>query len=272
MSKTTKINMIDLRKEFGIDKINTKDDVIVYFLNKNNDPQEFGEINNFLKKHNLEYGKENKNARTGLAHTLLRLIKLKKIKKLRADKNHIYPRYTSNSKINFESALDGYLFRNETIGSMFRNIGIDFDSEFDPKNMDFFVKPENKIKALVNYLGVQMLDTILSSYVRPINSKESTKSNKKNRDIWLKNALAYHEPDIGIIDMFERVMTESNDNELFENKSWLKDVNLLKKSLRKTYPNITKYIDDYEDYSEELRDAMRDTYLTNKRLSPKIID
>ena len=117
-----------------------------------------------------------------------------------------------------------------------------------------------------------MLDTILSSYVRPINPKQSVKSNRKYREIWLKNALSYHEPDIGIIDMFERVIVNNNDKEVFENKSLLKDINLMKKSLRKIYPNITEYIDDYEGYSKEVKDAMRDTYLTNKRLSSKIVD
>ncbi len=280
MSKPSKINRTRLAKtsstikkgSMGDAKLDTNTiDVIEDFLSSKDKPQKFGDIAKYLAEHDNPYPNYKKD-RSGLSHSLLKLIKQKRIKKLTVDKNHKYPRYVSNSKTIFESAFDGYLFRNETVGVMFRNMARDFDDNFDPKKMDFFVKPENKVKTLVNYLGVQMLDTILSSYVRPINSKETVKSNRKYREVWLKNALSYHEPDIGIIEMFERVIINNNDKEVFENKSLLKDVNLMKKSLRKIYPNITEHIDSYDGYSEELKDAMRDTYLTNKRLAPKIIE
>ena len=96
-------------------------------MNSEDKPQEFGEINKYLESIGAEYP-NHKKIRTGLSHTLIRMIKQNRIKKLTADKNHKYPRYISNSKTLFESAFDGYLFRNETIGSMFRNIGIDFES------------------------------------------------------------------------------------------------------------------------------------------------
>ena len=225
-------------------------------------PQEFGEINSYLEQMGCAYP-NHKKVRTGLSHALLRLIKQKKIKKLPANKNHKYPRYTSNSKEVFESAFDGYNYRNEIVSVMFK--------DFAGKS-EHHLNMEKYVTGLVNYLGVQMLDTILSSYTVPINPKSSSKSNIKNRDLWLKNALSYHEPNVGILDWFERTIISNSDEYTFENKSVLKDVRIMQESLRNTYPDITKYMDEVKAYLEDVKDALRDTYLNSNQFSNKILD
>lgn len=252
------------------------DQMILTWLTIEKEAKTMKQIREFLKDSGRAYVNMDKN-RSGLVALLKRLLVKKKIKKLESDLEHRYPRYTAIENTTFGIGLDGNLFRTESTSSMFRAHGLGYgqrDIEQGIKNeKSKLTRKEKQIETLVTYMGIQMLYTILTSYERPINNKLSSKKNAKNRDTWLKNALSYHEPDIGIIDLFERIMVDYGIGEYsFENKKLLNDVSHFKKLLCNMYPHISKNMKDAESILEDVTDAMRDSYLDIPKLSKRILE
>ena len=90
------------------------DNEIMEFLNVSQEPQEFGDIRNYLKKINRAYKNMDKN-RKGLSLLLNQMIEKKQIIKLPKDKKNQHPKYTTTKKNKeiFEAQLDGFLLRTE---------------------------------------------------------------------------------------------------------------------------------------------------------------
>ena len=241
------------------------DDDIMTWLNFESNPKTFGEIRTYLKGIKKAYVNMDKN-RKGLSLLLNRMIGKKMIKKLEKDNTHLYPRYTTTAKHKtaFESALDGYLMKTESIAYMFKAEGrmrSNRDIDPDPSKSKISDR-ERLVRKLVTCLGVQTLYIILSSYDRPINPNKSTSVNKANREVWLKNALSYHDPiELSIDDQIERILAgfDFAENQ-FENKRMLKKIALIKKQLQKIYPNITQNMINAENDLEDAKNSLREDY------------
>lgn len=248
----------------------TVESTIENFLNYGDDPKTFGEISAHLKKKGIVYKNSDKD-RSGLAHTLKRMIKQKRIKKI-IDKTHRFPRYAALSKSAFESALDGQVMKMESLTFMFmpdgaRRSDLDIESEFPFTKLS---RQEQLLRNLVTCLGVQTLYIILSSYDRTFDPKKSHLENKKNREEWLKNALSYHDPvESSLDEIIERRILEGYrfDENQFEIERMLKKIATIKKQLEKIYPNITQNMIKTENELEEVKKLIRDDYLTGQRYS-----
>jgi len=241
------------------------DKYILTWLNLESNPKTFGEIRTYLKGINKAYMNMDKN-RKGLSLSLNRMIEKNEIKKFEKDNTHLYPRYTTTAKHKtaFESALDGYLMKTESIAYMFKAEGSmrsNRDIDPDPSKSKISDR-ERLVRKLVTCLGVQTLYIILSSYDRPINPNKSTSVNKANREVWLKNALSYHDPiELSIDDQIERILVDFDFAEnQFENKRMLKKIALIKKQLQKIYPNITQNMINMENDLEDAKNDLREYY------------
>ena len=240
------------------------------FLNYANEPKTFGEIQAHLKTKKIVFKNADKD-RSGLAHTLKRMIKQKRIKKI-IDKTRPYPCYTTYSKSMFECALDGQMMKLESMTFMFMPDGarisdIDIESEFPYPR---FSRREQLLRNLVTCLGVQTLYIILSSYSRTFNPKKSHLQNKINREEWLKNALSYHDPVESSLDaQIERRILEAYhfDENQFEIEPMLRKIASIKKQLKKIYPNITQNMITTENHLAAAKELSRDDYLTGQRYS-----
>lgn len=249
------------------------DKEIIQFLNIVQEPKTFGDIRNFLKQKKRVYKNMKKN-RKGLSLLLNRMIEKKQIIKLSQDKENQYPRYTTKNKnkIKFESSFDGYLYRTESSMFMFNPSGY-MQSNYDITNDESTKLTESqlRIKKLVTCLGIQVLYTMLSSYDRPFNSKIDTQTNILNQNIWLKNALSFHDPINELIDRIEPIL---GLNRLVESESKrTKQVNKtksIKKSLHELYPNILKNIDNVESILEEQKNDLREDYEEIMEMSNRI--
>lgn len=251
----------------------TVESTIEEFLNYAYEPQIFGEIQTHLKKRGIKY-KNSDNDRSGLAHTLKRMIKQKRIRKI-TDNTHRFPRYTTLSKSTFEAALDGHLMKTESTKFVFsgdrgRLSDIDIDSEFPMPKTSY---QEQLVRKLVTCIGVQTLYLVLSSYERPIDPKKSEWDNIANREAWLKNALSYHNPkELSLDDQIENYLADSDVSPIqFENKRMLKKIKSMKKQLVKLYPNITGNMMYTENDMDSSKEALRSHYL-NGGLSSIIIE
>ena len=264
-----------MRKKFDFHgkEVKTPEPFIEEFLNYEDEAQTFGQIKAHLKKRKIVYENSDKD-RSGLAHTLNRMKKRKKIKKI-TDKTHRFPRYTTLSKSTFEAALDGHLMKTESIKYVFSGergmlSDLDIDAEFP---MPKFSYQEQLVRKLVTCLGVQTLYLILSSYKRPIDPKKSTWDNIANREAWLKNALSYHNPEhLSLDDQIEGYLGDSVISKIqFKNKRMLKKIDSMKKQLQKFYPNITQNMIYTEKELTDSKKALREHYL-NGGLSSIIVE
>ncbi len=246
---------------------------IIQFLNIMQEPKTFGDIRHFLKDSKKAYKNMDKN-RKGLSLLLNRMIEQKEIIKLPSDKTNPYPRYTTKEKTKskFESAFDGYLYRTESSMFMFNPSG-HMQSNYDITNNDSTKLTESqlKIKRLVTSLGIQVLNTMLSSYDRSHDEKNNDSTNKENRDLWLKNALSFHDP---IDELTPKVETILGLDRLVDSKSnrtkLLKQTKSTKKTLQELYPNITKNIEVMEELLEEQKENLREDYEEVLEMSDRI--
>ena len=265
--------MID-RKKFER-RVNDEppDKEIKKFLSIVKEPQTFGGISDFLKQKNKAYKNMDKN-RKGLSLLLNRMIERKEIIKLKKNNENQYPRYTTKdkNKIKFESSFDGYLFRTESTMFMFNTPNY-AQSNYDINNdkTTKLTEEQLRIKKLVTTLGIQMLSTMLSSYDRPFNKKINDEANTENRNLWLKNALSYHDP---IDKLINRVETLLGIDRLVDSKSkrtkLLKQIKSKKKLLHELYPNILKNMDVSEELLEEQKNNLREDYEEIIEMSDRI--
>jgi hypothetical protein len=266
------------RKDFERRKTDKPaDPIVLAWLTIEKEPKTFKQIREFLKETRHAFVNMDE-YRSGLSVLLKRLIKQKKIKKLDKDSNHAYPRYTAFENTSFAVGLDGNLFRTESTASMFRDPGWsygeeDIEKSFRNKKTKQTIK-EKKIETLVTYLGIQMFYTILRSYERPLNPNLSSEKNSKNRDAWLKNALSYHESNVGIIDLIVPLIAKHDKNIIppFENKIVSEEIFKLEKTLCEMYPRIMKNIKETENHLEDVKDLMKDSYLDIPILSERILE
>lgn len=258
-----------VRKKFNFNgkDVDTPEPFIEEFLNVQDEPQTFGQIQAFLKKRGIVYKNSDKD-RSGLAHTLNRMIKNGRIRKHKPDETYRFPHYTTLSKSTFEAALDGHLMKTESMTFMFRPEGmrrgdIDIESEFPlPK----FSQMEQLVRNLITRLGVQTLYILLTSYVRPNDPNKSSSDYEANRNAWLKNALSYHNPvESSLDDHIKGILGFDSKEYQFEPKLLLKKIDLIKIQIQKIYPNIIQNMIITENNLKKVKDLMREDYLNNER-------
>ncbi len=263
--------MIDRKKFERRANDEPPDNEIKKFLSLVKEPQTFGGISNFLKQKKRAY--KNSDNRKGLSLLLNRMIERKEIIKLQKDDDNPYPRYTvdNSSKSKFQSAFDGYIFRTESTLCMFNSEGL-VQGDVDIDNKRKLTEEERRIKKLVTYFGIQILYTMLQSYERPINTKLSTTKNIINRNLWLKNALSFHDP-IGELINKPSIMPQVNEDfkNAFQNKQLTKKITLMKDSLFELYPNIMNNINNAEQQIMQLKkDSLDDEYYEISEMYDKI--
>ena len=250
-----------------------QDNKVLQFLSMMQEPQEFGDIKKFLKKRNKLFRNMDKD-RKGLSTLLNRMIEKKQIIKLPQNKQHRYPRYTTkeNNKNKFESSFDGYLYRTESTMFMFNTPNY-AQSNYDINNdkTSKLTEEQLRIKKLVTTLGIQILSTMLSSYDRSFNVKSNDEENIENRNLWLKNALSYHDPIDELTYKVERIL---GIDRLVDNKSkqtkLLKQTKSTKKILKELYPNILNNIEVMEESLEAQKDNLREDYEEIIEMSDRI--
>jgi len=202
------------------------------FLNNKNTPPTFGEINEYLKEHNVQYKNSTKD-RSGLAHALNRMIKAKEIKKFSKGEYKNFPTYAPFDKSSFEAMLEGYLMRTESTAYLYKPYGFqrgEQDVEDILTKKKQFNFRELTLQKLITYLGIQIIYSVITSYERPIN-RTSKKIDKENHNVWLKNALSFYDPLDPIGEMVGRYLSGENI------KYW-------KDSLKKIYPNISQIMEE----------------------------
>lgn len=248
MSKTVKMNRGKVMKKtksikadrYGCAKIETdREDIIEDFLNANDTPQTFGEINAYLEEIDCAYPNHKKD-RTGLAHALLRMIKKNRIEKLEKTSSNKYPRYRSFSKSTFDASFDGFLLRLIYTSVLFDKNHPFFDNQ-DDINGKKISDNEVLIKKTVMRLGVMILYMILSSKNNPVIGK-----NNNNLEMWLKNILSLNEGNY-LSDRIFAMLNNKNQDELMQ-------------IMMKQYPLIIKQLKnaekrDYNKWNKKIRDS-----------------
>jgi len=138
--------------------------------------------------------------------------------------------------------------------------------------IDKLTEEERRIKKLVTYFGIQMLYTMLESYERPINPKLTTEKNIINRDLWLKNALSFHDP-IGELINKQAIIPQVNvySKNAFQNKQLTKKITLMKNSLFELYPKIMVNMNRAEKLITQLKeDGLDDEYYDSSEMYDRI--
>jgi len=154
---------------------------------------------------------------------------------------------------------------------MFNSEGLT-QGDIDIDNKRKLKEEERRIKKLVTYFGIQMLYTMLQSYERPINSKLSTKKNIINRNLWLKNALSFHDP-IGELINKQAIMPQVNEDSknAFQNKQLTKKISLMKNLLFELYPHIMNNMNNAEQQIMQLKkNSLDDEYYEISEMYDKI--
>lgn len=232
---------------------------IVEFLTSKGYPQTFGEINDGIKEQGIKYKNSDKD-RSGLAHTLNRLIKQNKIKKHPKDDNNKYPTYVTLEQTTFDAAFDGYLTRVEATAFLYRplphmQMSKDIDKMFKRKKpLDF---NECSIQKLIAMLGLQIIYSVIIGYERPNNRDKKGKIIKSNLDAWMKNALAFHDPLEQIGELVAEHLPDLTTDKL-------------KKILKSMYPVIAGRLEDSRDGFDELRNDLRGSYLRRKDFAARM--
>lgn len=219
------------------------------FLNYEEYPQTFGNIKEYLKSKNIVYKNSDKD-RSGLAHTLNRMIKKHRIKKIPRDPLSKKPLYVSLEKSTFDASFDGFIRRTEYTTFLYKPLPYlrgdsDIDNIFKRTTLNY---KEKQIQKLITFLGIQILYSVITSYERPINKTSSGKINKQNHEVWLKNALSLHDPLEPIGDIVSR---------LFSKESTTK----LKELIKEMYPHITGRLESAEEGLDEIKNSLRASYL-----------
>ncbi|EPA06166.1 hypothetical protein BG20_I0829 [Candidatus Nitrosarchaeum limnium BG20] len=224
-------------------------------------PQTFGDIQNHLKKRKIQY-KNSENDRSGLSHTLNRMIKKNRIKKIPRDPSSKKPRYVSLEKSTFDASFDGFIMRTEYTAFLYKPLPYmrgDSDIENIFKRKSPLNYKEKKIQKLITFLGIQILYSVITSYERPVNRISSKKINKKNHEMWLKNALSLHDPLEPIGDIVSDLLLEESTTNL-------------KKLIKKMYPHIAGRLESAEDGLDELKNVLRNGYLTRPDYAVRMRD
>lgn len=227
--------------------------VIKQFLNSIGHPQTFGEINKYLKEKNIQYKNSDKD-RSGLAHTLNRMIEHNQIKKIPKDDFNNYPKYITIEKSTFDASFEGYLMRTELTSFLYKPLPYsrgDQDIEDIFKRKKKFSLQERKIQKLITFLGLQIIFSVVTGYERPINRTKTTKINKTNLDSWLKNALAFHDP----LEPIGEIVSELLSGD---------DTSDLKKTMKDMYPHIIGRMESSQIDFDEIKNDLREGYLRRR--------
>lgn len=243
---------------------------IEYFL-ENNGPSYFGEIQNHLEKKLKIKFKNSDKDRSGLAHTLKRM---QKIRKLPKNKDHKYPRYVSLKQSTFDVSLDGYLFRTETCSILQSAHNEIFNEMLKVGEMKNLSRDQEFILKNIFRFGILFLYLLLSSYTRPIDKKESLGKNNEMRQAWLNNALDFNnrrQSEAGLFNIrlkqfFNYDGTNLDESifkkEFFSDSDMEEKISHMYKTTKNLFPETFEIMEMTEKVIDNIKNNIKQSWLT----------